>query len=316
MDRSVQPMLALDANGNPVDGLTPQVLAYLDVGKINRSAPAITGLGGGLYTFTPTLGDLFARTVYLIDLDPGALMGVRDDLRYWVGSVAPRYAPAEAVLFRDPAGGFWSGSAPSIGKYVNGAGAPVTPQAELRELVSPYLFVVLPSNADRLNGVSYRIDAPAGAEPAFWEGSFGPQAGATGGDPATDLAQFLEDSGPFSGVDLVLTQNLFTGPELDTRPEVPDLAVFVELHPGLRPDPYLGRTKSFYRFQLMVTVRSNPAEWDVGDRLSRALLFAIQAQKPSGYIDLLAQQSGPEHYQEDGDRRHKFRFFVELWWKG
>jgi len=322
MQRDVEPLLALDSSGNPIDGLAPVFLKYADASGTDRAQPAITGLGGGsgMYSLEPSAADVEARTVYVVDLDPGGTGGVRADLRYWVGQVTPRYAPIAAIMLEDPAGGLWAGAAPTIGEYRN-AGGPVTPQAELRAIVAPWLYALVPSNADRIAGVSYRIDAPGTTTP-FWEGSFGPDPAPTVPDPIGTLLTFIEDRGPYSvnssPLDVIVDMNAFRGPPRVVRTEVPAQAVFVDNLAGQPPHPWLGTGTNWRRYMLQVVVRSAEADRDGGEELARRIMWAIQAPQspPAGWLTCLCQAAAPELFDEDSQRLFYFRFAVELWHDG
>lgn len=141
-------------------------------------------------------------------------------------------------------------------------------------------------------------------------------------DPAGDFVAQLELLNPHAGVTLRPegagggAANLFKGPERATNSLTADHAVFCLNSLAPKPDPYLGQTEDFHRYQVEVVVRSAPGKYDLGERLARAIHFRSQRMPPAGYIAALQQQGGPEYLSEDEERRHRWRFFIELWWRG
>ncbi len=135
-------------------------------------------------------------------------------------------------------------------------------------------------------------------------------------DPAADLAAKLVALTPIGGVVIALDTSLFLGPVRVVRAETPPQAIFCQNARGLRPTPYMGINKDFKQFQVLVTVRSEPAQFSVGEQLARDLMSAVQRTPPTGYITALLEQAGPDYLGEDDQRQHRWSFVVELWWKG
>jgi hypothetical protein len=133
---------------------------------------------------------------------------------------------------------------------------------------------------------------------------------------ATDLAAKLEAESPIGTVTLAVGTNVFVGPELAVNTHTPPSAVFVRDIAGAKPEPYLGNTDDFVRFQVEVVVRTEGNSYSAGDSLARAILNKIQRNPPSGYVSCLVQQSGPEWLGQDEEYQDSFRFVAELWWKG
>lgn len=149
-------------------------------------------------------------------------------------------------------------------------------------------------------------------------------------NPAADLVAKLVSLGPYtvagaskaliaegsSGV-AVSGQNAFFGPERATSATVPDFAVFALNAPGPQAEEYMNVLDNFHRYQVDVTVRSDPGMWAAGDQLARALSEQLQrATPPTGYVRLERLSALPAYVGEDEDRRHRFRLGLEMWWKG
>ncbi len=139
-------------------------------------------------------------------------------------------------------------------------------------------------------------------------------------DAAADLAAKAASLSPYTvgsgSVTLAVGTNAFVGPVRSVRAETPPRAVFFQTARGLRPEPYVGNAADFARFQVEVTVRSEPGKRDEGDQLARGLLSKLHRAPPAGYVTALAYQSGPQYAGEDEERQHQFVFTIELWWKG
>jgi hypothetical protein len=135
-------------------------------------------------------------------------------------------------------------------------------------------------------------------------------------NPASDIATKLASIATFGAVTLVVDTNLFVGPERPVRTEVPELAVFCLNLPGPIAEPYCGIDEDFYRFQVEITVRSAPSEFQAGEDLARLVVEKLQRQPPSGYVSVLVQQSQPEYQGDDDNRIHGWTIVFECWWKG
>jgi Concanavalin A-like lectin/glucanases superfamily len=135
-------------------------------------------------------------------------------------------------------------------------------------------------------------------------------------DAAADMADELLDLSPVAGVALELGSNLFVGPELATRAEVPDFAVFVMNGGAGAPAPYLNDADDFHRLPVVATVRSSPADYAGAEKLARQLVYELHRSKVDGYVTCLALQSTPSYLGEDEQRRHRFSVAFELWWVG
>lgn len=136
-------------------------------------------------------------------------------------------------------------------------------------------------------------------------------------NPAADVLAKLVALSPFADVYLESGVNAFTGPVRVVRAEVPPLAVFVANLPGLSPEPYLGMDVDFHRYQVEVTVRSEPGKYQAAEDACRSMLEKLQRVVPtSAYAACLARQAGPTYRGEDEERQHRFSFVAECWWKG
>ncbi len=138
---------------------------------------------------------------------------------------------------------------------------------------------------------------------------------------AADVATKVASLGTINGVALVLegaggVENVFVGEVREPRTEVPSQAVFVKnLRGNAKPDPYLGIDSDFYRFQVDVTVRSNPAEYGIAEQLTRDLMLQLHRHAPTGYVTMLLQQPGPDPRGETNEREFLFGFVLEVWWR-
>lgn len=135
-------------------------------------------------------------------------------------------------------------------------------------------------------------------------------------DTALDLAQHLASLSPIATTTLTMDVNLFTGPERAVRTEVPHLAVFIQNMTGPPPVPYLNNLEDFFRFQVQALVRSNPGHYDAGEALARAVIHQLHREKPTGYVSVLSQQTGPTYLGEDENRVHRWVLNLEAWRKG
>jgi len=144
-------------------------------------------------------------------------------------------------------------------------------------------------------------------------------------NPAADLVATMVAAGPYTvaGASKALVAegsggaNAFVGPERATSATTPDFAVFALNAPGPQAEEYMNVLDNFHRYQVDVTVRSDPGMWANGDELARALSEQLQrATPPTGYVKLERLSALPAYVGEDEDRRHRFRLAVEMWWKG
>lgn len=137
-----------DADGVPLSGASPSLLAYVDGAGQAHEPPSIEDIGGGMYAFTPE-----PERAYLIDGGEDA------SPRYLAGSTGALVA----VAFYGAEGAPWEGEPPTFDHY---DGEP----PELVQLATG-LWGWVPTIGDRRARASYRIAAPEGAEPAYYTGS-------------------------------------------------------------------------------------------------------------------------------------------------
>lgn len=166
-----------DDSGNPVTGPSPSFVVYRSLALADRSQPLIVELGAGWYSFTETSGDSGAGTAWVVD------NGAGHEPRYSFGSIYDDTHPFDVLLFTDGSGALWSGAAATISTYADGSGNRTPPA--LSEVASAYLFVLLPTSADVTAITHYRVDAPAGAIPPSYTGTFEPDAGGGGSGDVT-----------------------------------------------------------------------------------------------------------------------------------
>lgn len=151
-----------DANGIPLTSVTPTFVDYRLRDGTSVASPAITHVGGGVYSFTPSDTDETLGVAFLIDTSGGF------PARY-SGSISNPATPFVAWHLEDQSSALWAGAAPTIQVYDRPDGTPVAapPVVSIR----PYLFAFTPSANDLVTDIAFRIDSPAGAAPAYLAGS-------------------------------------------------------------------------------------------------------------------------------------------------
>ena len=180
-----------DGAGAPLTTATPAWLAYVDRTGAARTRPAAPHhVGNGWYVFTPSTSDEATGLAYCID------NGANSVPARSFGSI-PDSAQLAVMLFEDPvAGTVWSGAAATSVSMADFGGNVRSPPA-LVPLAGTYLYALSPSGADVVQGVSYRVDAPVGATPAFYQGNFGlisvPATPSTGMEPEALVVRALRE---------------------------------------------------------------------------------------------------------------------------
>lgn len=290
-----------------------------------RAAPAFFNRGDGQHGFEPTAQDESVGCVALIDAGAGKYFETGS--RYAAVTI-PEAAQFEAFVLTDAAGAPYVGaSLPTFQSYEGRSGALVPQPTIGRPIALGALFTFAPSAADIAAGVSFRVDAPAGAFPEFLFGSAtaptqGPYSPPSSGTyPADAVAQTLAGvialPDPPGGADVTLTYaaggNLITGP---IRPynegSVPQLAVFVLQNGGPAPEPYMGQGESWHVTRVQVTVRSEVNAYGAGHALARALHARAHLNTPAGYAFCKASESDPIYVGTDDENAHLFVFNLDL----
>lgn len=80
-----------DVNGDPLAGLSPVFTAYKTLAGVDAAQPAVTGLGGGLYSFTPSATDASTGIAFILDGSASAVP------RYWSDGIESTAAAAAAT---------------------------------------------------------------------------------------------------------------------------------------------------------------------------------------------------------------------------
>jgi hypothetical protein len=146
----------------PLTTATPGFGKYVDRSGASRTAPSVTHLGGGIYSFTPSDDDEATGVAFLLDGGVGA------EPRFLSGAIhLPDNSNQFWVFhFVTSAGALWAGAAPSVGRYVDVSGASRTPPSLVS--LAAHLYCLSPSSADVDARAVARIDAASGAVPEYW----------------------------------------------------------------------------------------------------------------------------------------------------
>lgn len=124
-------------------------------------------------------------------------------------------------------------------------------------------------------------------------------------DPAKDIALLLHDAGVCTfGVDL------FTGPVRPAGEGTPVQCVFVRSTGGLPADRFFVQMDEVRYPTVQVRVCS-PSYQD-GMDLARAVYAAAQSARPTGYMDVVSNQSEPFYMDQDENRHHHWSLNFEL----
>ncbi len=313
-----------DASGAPAAAAVPTWVSGVIYGHgdaVTRAAPAFVNRGEGQHGFEPSEVDEAIGCVGLIDAGVGAYFA--SGSRYAAVTI-PEAAQFEALVLTDAAGALWTGAAPTITSYEGRSGA-LTPATILS--ITTALHTFAPSAADIAAGVSYRLDSPANAYPAFFFGSataptVGPYTPPSSGVyPADAVAQLLAGvitlPDPPGGDAVTLTYgangNLLLGPVRPVGEGVmPRVAVFVLQNGGPAPAPYMGQAESWHQTRVQVTVRGAIGAYDVAHALARALHARAHLNTPPGYTFSLAQESDPSYLGLDDEGAHRFVFNLSV----
>lgn len=304
----------LDASDVPLIGavIGPsdlRFLKYVDRSGTPRTPPAITEIGGGEYGFSPSDADELAGTVFLIDT------GTSSRPRRYAGAIHTPSAPFAAWHLEDAAGALWAGAAPTVGVWRDFGGAARTPPAVIAPGGTAYLFAVTPSAADLLVDVAFRLDSPAGAEPAYFTGSLelqpwvSPSPGPLK-NAAADVAAFLHGR-LAGGSTLTLATNLFIG-QMRSGDRTPAPAVFCQNTGGPSPEPYIGGHRSAYlRPTVQVMVRGPAEDHQVGEQLASDVFGWLNLQVPAGYVSWQCRDSAPAFLGMDKDGHGQWAINIE-----
>jgi hypothetical protein len=295
-----------DSSGAAVTaGVTLAV--YVDTTGTARTPPAIAHVGSGKWVFLPSDSDEAAGTVALVDCGAGnlprrasfAVHEADNSNQFW------------CVHFENPNGTVWAGAAPSSLQYVDPAGAARTPPS-LVPVAGAYLYAMTPTAGDVTAGVEWRLDAPAGAAPIFWESSSGPLVVASDSpweapspgpirNPAYDVVQFLTTK-TVGGVLLTAAQNLFIGRMPDTD-KTPSPCVAVLNTGGEPPEPLLsGDREAVYVASVQVMVRSSTDDFAAGEAVGRGVIEWCHQRVVAGYLSWFARDAQPALLGPDGDQ--------------
>jgi hypothetical protein len=158
-------LFAVDDMGAPATGLTPSFVKYVDRTGTTRTPPAITASSvAGEYVFSPSQADEDLGVCWLVDL--GTTSG---GLSRRVSGTVPLFTSFECFHLEDGAGALWTGAAPTWGGYADFAGN--ARAAPTLAALGNGLYTFTPSPDDLTLDVTFRLDSPVGAYPAYVAGS-------------------------------------------------------------------------------------------------------------------------------------------------
>ena len=146
------------------DGLTPKTNAtptfatasggiFVTRAGTERVAPIITNLGGGKYGYVVSRSDELIGCVAVTALIPDALPS------RICRTISRDEGMFHSLLYFDEAGEFWTGAAPTVGRYIDYLGVDQAAPALNSVGGRTYLFTFTPTLADRMMGRHYRVDS-------------------------------------------------------------------------------------------------------------------------------------------------------------
>lgn len=302
----VRSILVLGSDGAPLTSGVPTVQAWDRDGAV-RTPPPVAHLAGGLWSVAPTDADEAIGTVVLVDFGAGALPR-RVSLAVSLANGSNQFF---VVHVEDENEALWAGAAPTVGIYVDSAGAARTPPA----LVpvpgsSTSLFALSPTAADLDIGVEGRIDGPADSAQPFWSVSSRPATPWAAVSPgplrnaAYDVAQFL-NAKTVGGQLLTLATNLFIGrmPDTDRAPSTPCVSVLNT--GGAAPTPFLDSARrAYFRPSVQVMVRSAADSFATGEGIARGVVEWCHQRVVADYVSWFSRDSQPAYLGPDSDQHH------------
>lgn len=115
------------------------------------------------------------------------------------------------------------------------------------------------------------------------------------------------------GASWVVDTNIFVGVEQPQGGGVPHQAIFCSEYPGPAPISYLGAgALDYWRKNVQVLVRSHPGQQKEGLVIVRAALLLLHKAELTGYVQCLAQQSGPMPLGRDDTEHYRWSLNVQL----
>ncbi len=155
-----------DGAGAPETGLSLTMSKYMDRSGVNRSAPSIVELGGGLYGFTPTDNDVAIGTAF-------ATADTANHPRFFSGAIHTPSDPFVAFFVEG------TGTV-AFDTYCDLEGNARTPPSIVDLQAAGLLYCFTPSAADLEIGVAFEIDTGNGANvPARMSGYLDPVVAVT-----------------------------------------------------------------------------------------------------------------------------------------
>ena len=150
----------------PLTTATPTFVDYRDRTGAALPQPAITHVANGVYTFTPSVGDIADGVVWVISSGAGAIPA-----RYSGASYDPGL-PFQVCVFEDGTGALVDISAtpPTLAFYKTRAGVDIIPAPTPVNVSGGYLWTITPAPADSITGCVFDVVAPAGALPLHYAG--------------------------------------------------------------------------------------------------------------------------------------------------
>lgn len=169
--------LCTDAGGNPLTGLVPAFVHYVDPsGVAITPQPAFIELGGGGYGFIPSANDVARGVAYLVRTDTAG--PDTSTPPYWWGTIHISGNQFDALVSFDPTAltpTLWTGGPPVVGSFVDSGGNPRSGPVIVQ--VTTYFAITLAAPADIGVSSTYRIDNAAGAFPLHFFNAFQPPIG-------------------------------------------------------------------------------------------------------------------------------------------
>lgn len=123
--------------------------------------------------------------------------------------------------------------------------------------------------------------------------------------PALDLATYLAAT----STAFTLGTNLFVGPvraavSTSTGAVIPVECAFARDSAGPSPQPLIGRTIDIPSAGVQLRVRGASTGYASAQALAQEAWNVLTNAKPSGYLDISADQSGPVYLRQDENGAH------------
>lgn len=299
-------LTVVDSSGAPVTaGVTVSLVDK--TGTARPVQPAITHRGSGKWVFVVSDADESAGCVAVVDCGAGNL----PRRATFAVHLADNSNQFWCFHFEDGAGATWAGAAPGAPQYIDPLGNARTPPS-LVPVVGAWVFVLTPTGADVTAGIEGRLDAPAGAAPAYWEFSSEPTSVASPWvapspgpikNAAFDVVQFLTTK-TVGGVLLTSADNLFIGRMPDTLKTASPCVAVLNVGGGEPESMLSGERQSVFTPSVQVMVRSSADDFAAGEALARGVIEWCHQRVITGYLSWYSRDSQPAYLGVDSDQRH------------